>query len=369
MSVSNIVKEEARMKLFVVVVAMAVGISSLGSGYVSVVQDKEIDSDTDAKIEKGLNFLAKKQTSSGSLGGSVSVATTAMSGLAWLANGSTPERGKYSENIYKALKYILKCTGKNGLIQESTGGYSSMQGHGFATLFLSESLGMIADPTLYNEVKDKLKLAVKFLEKSQNKYGGWGDSGGGPESTQDGSGAVAIMQINALRSARNQGLVISEKVINKAKKYLNEMTNEDGSYSYNYGSRGPRQSSGLTGAGMYMIGAMGMYKDNKRYEKGIKYLMTHAPFMKKSSADYGWTSWEYFTLFYASLAIFQYGGNDWKEWYPKMRNMYCKKQSGSGEWGPDSYNGLWTAFTLLALQLPYRTLPIMQQGGRGAEGQ
>ena len=75
-----------------------------------------------------------------------------------------------------------------------------------------------------------------------------------------------------------------------------------------------------------------------------------------------------YTAFYASLAIYQYGGDPWKKWYPALRDYLLPMQTADGLWNNDPYQGLFTAFAILALELPLRTLPIFQDGGRGAEG-
>jgi hypothetical protein len=336
------------------------------------VEDKfiEITPRAENAIKKGLDYLAANQNRDGSVGrGSAPVCATALAGLAWMAYGDTPSRGKYAENIKRGINFLLKCSSRQGLIQEIGGGGSSgMHGHGFAVLFLAEVLGQIEDLDLFDKTRRALKQGVKLIEHSQNKFGGW-NSQPDPNQTDDGSGAVAIMQIQALRSARESGITIKSEVIKKTKKYLLEMTSEDGWYAYNYGMRGgSHHSSALTGAGMYMLGAMDLW-DHKKYTKGIAHLMNAAPFLGKSSqGDGGWTSWYYYTAFYASLAIFQHGGKEWKKWYPKMRDELIKKQQSNGGWGDTSYGGVFDAFAVLTLELPYRLLPAFQAGGRGAEG-
>ena len=177
------------------------------------------------------------------------------------------------------------------------------------------------------------------------------------------------MQIAGLRAARNAGISVKDGIIEKSKKYLLEMTNDAGWYQYNYNSRGGRNSSGLTGPGMYMIGALGM-QDNPKYGKGIKNLMDHAPFLGGGGAggDSGWGSWYHYTLFFSSLAIFQKGGAEWRKWYPAMREEVIKQQSPDGSVTNDPYGGLYTSFAILSLQLPYRYLPFFQEGGAGREG-
>lgn len=327
----------------------------------------EVTPEAEQAIQRALQYLSRQQNRDGSFSSGVPVATTSMACLAFMANGSTPSRGAYAGNIVRGIEFLLKRVSRDGFITESGGfGASGMHGHGFATLFFAESLGMIEDPSLYERVHAALKRAVTLIERTQNRFGGWNHSPN-PTSTDDGSGAVAIMQIMALRAARNAGIHTRQDVIQRSKKYLLEMTTEDGWYQYNYNNRGSHRSSGLTGPGMYMLGALDLYHSPK-YERGIRNIMNSAPFLKGGRGDPGWGSWYHYTLFYCSLAIFQHGSKEWAIWYPKMRDELTRRQSKDGRWPDDAYGGLFSAFAALALQLPYRYLPFFQEGGRGREG-
>lgn len=330
-----------------------------------VCQDPEVDAKTLDAIRNGLDYLAKIQSKSGQIPSSVPVATTAVACLAWMAEGSTPHEGRYADNLKRGLHYLMKSCSRLGFISDD--GSSGMYGHGFATLFLAEVYGTLRDPDEADEVRETLRRAVDCLQRTQNRFGGWNATPDG-QATDDGSGAVAIMQITALRAARNAGVTVESGTITKAKKYVLEMTSSDGWYSYNYNARGGgHHSSALTGAGMFMLGVMDQYTD-ARYEKGIQNLLDNAPFLGKSSGDQGWSGWYHYTAFYSSLAIFQYGGDAWKKWWPKLRDDLIQRQAKDGSWTNDPYQGLFSAFAILALELPLRILPIFQDGGRGAEG-
>lgn len=330
------------------------------------VRQNEITPQTEAAIARALDWLARKQSTGGYISGSYPVATTSVTCIAFLASGSTPHSGKYALNIRRGLDYVRAMCGKSGFITD--GGNSGMYGHGYATLLLAESLGMIRDAHEIELTRDTLTRAVELLERSQNQFGGWNTAPDGT-ATDDGSGAIAIMQITALRAARNAGVQVNPKTIERAKKYVGEMTSAEGWYAYNYHARnGGHRSSALTGAGMYMLGVMDAYTD-PRYEKGIRNLMTNAPFLGKgASGDQGWQGWWFYTCFYSSLAVFQHGGDEWRRWYPAMRDELIRKQSRDGSWPGDSYGGLFSAFAVLSLELPYRYLPVFQEGGKGREG-
>ncbi len=326
----------------------------------------EVEAKTYAAIRKGLDRLARQQGRTGSLPGTVPTAATSVACLAWMAEGSTTGEGRYAENLRRGLQFLVRSCHRTGFITD--GGQSGMYGHGFATLFLAEILGTLRDPDDVDRTREALKRAVDLLQRCQNRFGGWNASPDG-NATDDGSGAVAIMQITALRAARNAGISVDAETIKKAKKYVFEMTSPEGWYAYNYHSRGnSHPSSALTGAGMYMLGVLDHHGD-PRYEKGIKNLLDHAPFLGKTSGrDNGWSGWYLYTAFYSSLAVFQYGGEAWKKWYAGLCKDLLQRQAPDGSWSEDPYGGLFSAFALLALELPLRYLPIFQDGGRGAEG-
>lgn len=320
------------------------------------------------RIEKSVNkacqWLARNQTKDGSLRSSYACAATALAGLAWLAAGSTPTEGQYARNINMALDYTLRCSSKNGFISENGSyGPSGMYGHGYSTQFLAQAHGMIRDETMASRVKDALARAVRSIEGCQNQYGGWNSTPNGALN-DDGSGAIAVMQVTALRAAETCGVAVRSQVIDRAKKYLLAMTNDSGWYAYNWHSRGGGGGSiATTGAGMYMLGALGLHTDPK-YGKGIKNIMTRLPSRDNDSAFGGWFA---YSVFYASLAIFQHGGAEWSKWYPAMADTLIRSQSADGSWN-DSYGGVFIALSTLSLELPYRYLPLFQDGGAGMEG-
>jgi len=351
--------------------ALLVGGTEQPSENTAILLEAEITAKVEESVKRACDWLAKNQNKDGGLKSSYSVASTGLAGLAWMASGSTPHEGPYADNIRRALNFLIKNQNQQGFITEGGGfgGSSSMYGHGYSTQLLAQSYGMIRSEELGQKVCDALKKAVKLIETTQNSFGGWNSS---PNAalTDDGSGAVAIMQITALRTAQSAGIPVRNQIIEKSKKYLLEMTNDQGWYAYNYGMRGSGNSAATTGAGMYMIGALGM-QGHPKYSKGIRNLMSSCPFLKSGSTGQwgqsgGW-GWYYYTCFYASLAIFQKGGAEWAQWYPAMSKELIKQQRKEGNWD-DNFGGVFTSLAVLSLELPYRYLPMFLEGGAGREG-
>src|ERR1700722_11564217 len=106
------------------------------------------------------------------------VAVTSLCGLALMAGGHQPGRGLFGDQVTKAVRYILSQVqrdGQNaGFINSQRGQFHGpMYGHGFATLFLAEVYGMVNDPALRRELRDKLGMAVRLIISGQNNEGGW----------------------------------------------------------------------------------------------------------------------------------------------------------------------------------------------------
>jgi hypothetical protein len=323
----------------------------------------ELNERIEKGVEKACQWLARNQERDGSLRSSYKCAATALAGLAWLGAGSTPHEGPYARNITSALEFLLRCSARNGFISESGGyGPSGMYGHGYTTQFFAQAHGMIRDEALAVRVKEALARAVRVTEGCQNQYGGWNSTPDG-SLTDDGSGAIAVMQVTALRAAESCGVSVRSQVVVKAKKYLLEMCDDSGWFGYNWHSRGAGQSIARTGAGMYMLGVLGLH-EHPKYKKGIRNIMSQLPGRGNEASLGGWYA---YGLFYASIAIFQHGGAEWTKWYPAMAENLLRSQSADGGWN-DPYGGVFVALSAMSLELPYRYLPMFQEGGAGMEG-
>src|SRR5947209_1513577 len=96
------------------------------------------------KIDKGLKWLAERQEKNGrweETGGGKAVQTTALAGLALLAEGSTLKEGKYAEQLRKAADWVEGWADEDGRFFDPNDRASKTEylaGHGYAMLFLSQ---------------------------------------------------------------------------------------------------------------------------------------------------------------------------------------------------------------------------------------
>ncbi|MFK7777027.1 MAG: terpene cyclase/mutase family protein [Gimesia sp.] len=347
-----------RIALLVMILILGVENSSLqAQGEVNRAIDangkKYYTPPTRVAVNRGLKFLVDRQHADGSFGsGSTfkqNVAVTALCGMALLADGNTPGRGKYGRQVQKAVDFILaSCKPSGYIIAPESISHGPMYGHGFATLFLAEVYGM----THSKDVRTKLEKAVELIVKSQNSKGGWRYT---PES-KDADLSVTVCQIMALRAARNCGIYVSKEVIDRCIEYVKKSQNPDGGFRYQLVrqavSEFPRSA-----AGVVALYSAGIYK-GPEIENGLEYLTRHLP-----NQRYFRGSHYYYGQYYAVQAMWQAGADYWERWYSAIREELISSQMTTGSWRPDSSNcaEYSTAMACIVLQIPRNNIPIFQR--------
>ncbi len=324
--------------MIAVMTAMGAGPAAAASDEDRGVRMTELTPAAEAAIEKGINWMARTQSADGSWGGNHKPAITALTLMAFMVKGYFPGRPPHGDKLAKGVNYLLEQA-RNG------GGYigSSMYEHGLATLALSEVWGM----SDREDIRDTLKRAVDVILRAQNPQGGWRY---GPVP-QDADMSVTVMQIVALASAREAGIMVPDKVVEKALsyvKYCQEKTS--GGFGYT-GPSGPGFSRSAAGVmSLVMCGE----RDSEAVRSGLRYLMK----LPRSIFD-GGDSFYFYGHYYAVQAVYQAGEQFYNEWYPNIRDALLRKQAPDGNW-PDPYN-MGTPAAILILGVPYRFLPIYQR--------
>ena len=193
----------------------------------------EMSAEQRKAVQKGLEYLAKNQHKDGhweALGGQYPVTMTGISGMALLMEGSTIREGKYKDNIRRAADWLMAHSMPNGMIGNpnipgEAGRY--MYGHGFGMLFLSCVVGEEEEGDRRRRLVDILERACKFSHAAQTNRGGWGYVSAHEGSNFD-EGSVTITQVQALRAARNAGIIVPQEAIKMAQKYLQRFDQRPG---------------------------------------------------------------------------------------------------------------------------------------------
>ncbi len=316
---------------------------------------KHITPETEAAIEKGLQFLARQQGRDGAWRakgnmGSYPVSMTSLAGLAFLAHGDTTTQGKYAPNIDRATRYLMASATNSGLIARGGSESRPMYGHGFSMLFLGQLYGMTENPRRQDELKQILSRGIQLTGQAQSRLGGWIYT---PNSASD-EGSVTITQVQALRACRNAGIFVPKGVIDQAMEYLKISTNSDGGIAYRAGQPGPSRAP-ITAAAVCCWFNAGQYT-NPMALKALEYSKQHI------RMEYNRMGHWFYAHFYMAQAMYLAGDKEWDGYYPKLRDTLLARQADDGSWEDRSVGKVYgTALTLVILQLPYDTLPIMQR--------
>jgi hypothetical protein len=329
-----------------------------------------INAATQTAIDDGLAFLARSQNPDGSFGNgqhSGNVAITSLGGLAFMAGGNQPGRGRYGDNVTKAVRFIVSHAQKQGpqprgwfLTNPQASFHGPMYGHGFATLFLAEVYGMVNEPQLRDQVRETLHQAVQLIIHTQNQEGGWRYQ---PQPSQADI-SVTICQIMALRAAKNAGIAVPKSTADKCIQYVKDCQDVHNTGGFRYQRLGGPVGFARTAAGVVALYSAGVY-EGESVQKGLDYMMRFKPGNNQGGflGNLEHQMHYFYGHYYAVQAMWVRGGNYWREWYPAIRDelLNSRRQDGSWDTGIQLGPHYSTAMALIILQVPNNYLPILQR--------
>lgn len=322
----------------------------------------QVPPDVEQIYERGLSWLAENQDSDGdwnqgqstSSHGSGGPGTTGMCIMVFLASGEDPNFGKYSENIRKAVRNMLKA-------QSSSTGYlgGSMYHHGFGMLGLAEVYGAIDEELVWKgeaanstkrTVAEALELAVRCAVTSQkdNQWGGWRYSPGSRDADTSVTGAVLM----GLLAARNAGIKVPDECIDKALDYFKKMTSSRGGVGY-AGSVGGMGGSKNLQAIATLVYAIGKRKESNEFKAVLK--------QTSGNLEHQESGYPFYFRYYMAQATFQGDFEGWSKWNTKTIRQLKDLQNDDGSFTSGHGSAYGTAMSLLALALNYRFLPIYER--------
>ena len=304
-------------------------------------QNDTIPAQVETMYTRGLRYLSQTQEASGAWTGNSGSrpGVVALCTLAFLAHGEEPNKGPHAQKISRGINYILTKQ------KENTDGYigPQMYDHGFATLALAESYGMVDD----KRIAPALQKAVDLILKAQkaNPRHGWRYN----PTSNDADTTVSGCQLVALLAARNAGIPVPDEAINKGLAYMRSCRNSNGAYGYS--SKGGGRLT-LTAIGSLCY-SLAKKQDEPGFEKSLTYLEKNI-----SSQD---SSYPYYFRYYMSQALFQANDELWQEWNKDNIRLLSVTQLGDGSWAGNHGNAYSTAGALLSLALNYAFLPIYEK--------
>ncbi len=345
--------------------------------------------ETEAAIERGLEFLARRQQPDGrwSLTHAAErrseravlasdTAATALALLSFQGAGYHHKDHRYRLVVGRGLEFLVKNQHPNGDLFVAENELSNrsvwLYSHGIAALALSEAYGMTQDPQL----RDPAQRALNFIAQSQQPdLGGWRYSPGQSADT-----SVTGWMMMALKSGQLAGLETPPGVFEKIEKWLDAaQASPDEPYRYRYNPQAPdtpeqrhgrEPTPSMTAVGLLMRFYTGWRRDDENMLAGAQQLLKNPPEIgarRDPKRDtYYW--------YYATQVMFHMGGDGWKAWNGALHPLLINSQATSGSlsgswdprrptpdrWGPHGGRLYVTAMNLLSLEVHYRHLPLYE---------
>jgi hypothetical protein len=306
-----------------------------------------VDQKTQEVIDSALKWLASKQLGNGSFSnGSHQAAITAYALLAFMSTGSTAGEGPYGKAVQSGQDFLLQCVRGDGYIA-APAGESNMYGHGISCVVLGELYGQSKDPS----IRPKLQRAIKLIVSCQNKDGGWRYR----PVPLDADISVTVLQVVALRVAKNAGLDVPQETIDRAVAYVKSCNDKaSGGFYYQREDRAP--GFARTAAALYSLQVCGLY-DDPLVPPGQKYLFDHR------GEEVQWFT---YGNFYAAPVMYMIGGDTWRQWYGYITAellRQIKREANLIFWdGTAPATPVWTtAVNVTILAMPYHYVPLYQR--------
>jgi hypothetical protein len=333
-------------------------------------EEQSADESGRLAFRSALDFLAKAQARQvdGSLPTTgakqdAPLAITALATIAWMAGGSTPERGPHGAQLALAVDYLLERIDLDdesptvGYISDSRDPLSRMHGHGFATLALAEAYAMSPRSPRGRRIQRALRLAIDRIEASQGAEGGWYY---GAERSLQHEGSVTIALVQALRAARNSGLRVNPETIARAIEYVRRSQGTDGAFHYAIGHE--QTSVALTAAAISTLNATGIYS-GEEVLRGYDSIQRELSARQSAPSALRTPSFPIYERLYLAQAYWQHADQDrFARWFRAERTLLLGSQANTGEWTDARFGSTYaTAVNAIVLAIPEGLLPIFQR--------
>lgn len=335
-------------------------------------------------VQKGLEWLAKKQNKDGSWGTGHKAGMTGLALLSFLGHCETPESLKYGETVLKGITYLIDL-GRNqkqeqfaGVFSDKPNVISSTYEHGIATYALGEmysfaKLGAKELPGL----REGFEKGVNIIIDNQNGKGAWGYKEGIGYDPKGGNDlSLTGWQFQALKAAKHTNLKIAglSKAVNEVEDYLKSMQTKDGGFGNPDRSVHYNQWN-LSGAAVLGLQTLGSGNSGP-VNKGIRWIMDET---KKEPLSWNKDAYLY-TWYYNTQAMFQKGGDAWELWNGQFQKELLANQLPEGNYKAETAGEVAaasaaaaggdadiyrTTLCTLMLEVYYRYLKV---GDRDSEG-
>jgi len=306
-------------------------------------------------VVAALRWLRDQQQDDGGWGnGKYRPGLSGLATLAFLGHGETPDSPEFGPTLNRAFHYLAANVNPQANMYEQA----------IVAYALAEGYGMTRSPSLREPLHQSVSLLLQAQQtpKKEPIYtGGWRYS----ILSDDSDTSVTGWCVQALLAARLAGVEVPQSVFDGASQFLWNMYRDGG-----FGYERPSASSSMTAIGVLCQAFLG-HGNDPRMKEATDRLRALRFDWEKSEAPLGMVV---YLWYYATQALFQAGGDAWKNWNEQFRDPLIRRQAEDGHWDlpamskekefnqPPVYS---TALCALMLEVYYRYLPTYQQLDKG----
>ncbi|MFK7741316.1 MAG: prenyltransferase/squalene oxidase repeat-containing protein [Planctomycetota bacterium] len=296
------------------------------------------------------------------------VGVTGLALLAFLGDNNTMRSGIYRDVVRKGVRWLKSVQQPNGLFGDAAA-HDFVYDHAIAAYAMCEAYGL----SQYKLLRRSAQQGLNYLESHRNSYGAWRYQ---PQD-QDNDISVTGWCIMAYEAGKFFGLQVNEQALQNAEVFLDKISDESGLHGYrragersgrrDYGGHATRfpahKTHALTAVGLFSRFFLGQDPSEHGIMNASAKLLAEIP-PKWDEAD---GSIDHYYWYYATYALFQYGGKPWMQWQKALERAVIPNQHqaasqpnllGSwdpiGAWGEDGGRVYTTAILTLTLQANYR---------------
>ncbi len=328
--------------------------------------------ETEAAVEAALEFLVANQRADGAWdprasgagveraplgttrGGAGSRAETAITGLALLSlmgAGHTHHKGKYADNVYRGLAFLIRSQKPDGSLAGNASVYEATYCHGMAALAIGEAAAITKDASALLSAQ----RAIRYTQRIQHPgTGGWRYTEGDP-----GDLSQLGWQAMVLDAGHRAGIQLDPRSVTGVQRFLRSvrMGSRGGLASYR---RGEAPSRTMTAEALATRLLIGERVPPDEVSEAERYLLQQPPGIGKDN---------YYYWYYATLALHQLQDDAWQQWNGSLKHRLLATQQSDGSWSSDTLWGGYggtvytTSMAALCLETYYRHA-IREDSGR-----
>ncbi len=302
------------------------------------------------------------------------IGCTALALLAFLGENNTTKSGEYRSVVRQGVRWLIRQQDPGTGLFGGQLSHDFVYDHAIATYAMCEVYGLSKSRLL----KKPAQRGLNYLESHRNPYGVWRYQ----PRDQDNDISITGWAIMAYKSGKYFDLQVNDEALANCAVFLDQVSDSTGRHGYQRAGEGSSRKPGrhsvafpsdqthaLTAVGLFSRFFIGQNpKEQPIMKASAKLLNTLPPVWDEQAGRVDHYAW-----YYATYALFQMGGPEWRRWRRAIEEVVPANQHqikaqrnlyGSwdpvGAWGEDGGRVYSTALLTLTMQANYRYTPLVR---------